>query len=154
MCKRRGVRADAAQGVLRGRMKCLATTMEASWSVIATEGDRLTLTTNFRAPRNRIVALDAAAAATGALTSGTFSEVLPQHPRDLMQVRPRLRPCRCTASCRSAAAHVPAALRSCHGVPRAVGRHRCTVVARHAYSALWIHTVAVQGPGTHTEPCG
>lgn len=82
-------------------MKCLATNMEANWSVVAAEGSVLTLTTNAGAPRNRIVAIDAEAAAEGALSAGAFSEVLPQHSRDLLQACSAL--LRCLAAVASGA---------------------------------------------------
>jgi hypothetical protein len=67
-------------------MKHLASNWEAQWSLVAAEGATLTILTNSNAPRNRIVALDAAAAAEGALSSGQVTEVLAQHPKDLLQV--------------------------------------------------------------------
>jgi hypothetical protein len=72
-------------------MKHLATDWEAQWSLVAAEGATLTIHTNSAAPRNRIVALDVAAAAEGALSTGAFKEVLAEHPKDLLQVLPSAR---------------------------------------------------------------
>lgn len=68
-------------------MKHLANNWEFQWYPVAAEGATLTIKTNSHAPRNRLIALDAAAAAVGALSSGSFTEVLAQHPKDLQQVR-------------------------------------------------------------------
>lgn len=72
---------------MHSRMKHLANNWDSKWAVVAAEGATLTLLTNRNAPRNRLVALDAATAAEGALSSGSFTEVLAQHPKDLLQVR-------------------------------------------------------------------
>jgi hypothetical protein len=78
--------ADKERGVLHSRMKHLAIDFTSQWSLIAAEGPLLTIQTNAAAPRNRIVALDATTAAEGALSNGDFTEVLAQHPKDLLQV--------------------------------------------------------------------
>eukprot|EP00892_Ulva_mutabilis_P009337 jgi/Ulvmu1/6776/UM030_0114.1 len=65
--------------------KRLAGTFAARWSLIAVDGVWLTLMTNSKAPRNRIVAIDAEAAPVDALTAGKFREVLPQNPRDTLE---------------------------------------------------------------------
>lgn len=86
-----GSAAGAAGDKPRLPFKRLAGTFVARWSLVAVDGSRLTLMTNSRAPRNRIVAIDADAAPADALTSGNFREVLPQHERDTLEVRGRCR---------------------------------------------------------------
>ena len=65
----------------------LADDFSASWGLVAVDGTVLTVQTNAGAPRERLVAVDMATARDGALADGRFREVLPQHPKDLLQVR-------------------------------------------------------------------
>ena len=63
----------------------LADDFSASWSLVAVDGSTLTIQTNFRSPRERLVAVDMDTAQDGDLTKGNFREVLPQHKKDLLQ---------------------------------------------------------------------
>jgi prolyl oligopeptidase len=63
----------------------LANTFVAGWTLIASEGSILTIGTTFKAPRERLVALNMANATEGALTAGRFREIIPQHSKDLLQ---------------------------------------------------------------------
>lgn len=79
--------AGDAGGKQRLPFKRLVSSFSSQWSVAAVDGARLTLVTNARAPRNRIVAIDAEAAPTDALSSGKFREVVAQHAKDILEVR-------------------------------------------------------------------
>jgi prolyl oligopeptidase len=68
----------------------LADDFSASWDLVAVDATVFTIKTNSEAPRERLVAVDMATGTDGALTRGSFREILPQHPKDLLQVRSSL----------------------------------------------------------------
>lgn len=76
---------EFADGAPRLPFVRLADDFSASWGLVAVDGTVFTIQTNAGAPRERLVALDMAAARDGALTGGRFREVVPQHARDLLQ---------------------------------------------------------------------
>jgi prolyl oligopeptidase len=82
---------DTAAGAPRLPVVKLADDFSASWGLVAVDGTVLTVQTNAGAPRERLVAVDMAGASDGALAKGRFREVLPQHPKDLLQVRRLMR---------------------------------------------------------------
>lgn len=81
-----GAPAAAVDGKPRLPVKRLVSTFAARWTLQAVDGARLTLMTNAQAPRNRIVAIDAEAAGTDALSAGQFREVVPQDATDILEV--------------------------------------------------------------------